>query len=99
MTDEPADPAAPSIPRGHDPAPGVTAPPLPAVLLDPRPVLAVCTLAWVVAAVAAFTVTGLHSWRPVTVAGLGLAAVGTLLFFWQRHAARTGSRGAQTGLE
>ncbi|HME49773.1 DUF2530 domain-containing protein [Mycobacterium sp.] len=76
----------------------VTPPPLPAILLDPVPVIIVCTLAWVVAAVVAFTAGSLQSWRPVTVAGLGLAVFGTLLFLWQRRAARSGSRGAQTGL-
>ena len=73
-------------------------PSLPNVLLDPRPVIAVYTLAWIVAAVLAFTVPALQSWRPVTVAGLGLAAFGTSVFLWQRRAARSGSRGAQTGL-
>ncbi len=74
-------------------------PPLPPALLDPRPVIAVCTLVWVAAAIAAFTVPSLHTWRPVTVAGLGVAVFGTCLFLWQRHAARRGSRGAQTGLQ
>lgn len=96
MSDDSTDPAE----RKSDGAgPRVTPPPLPAVLRDPRPVLAVCTLAWIVAAIAAFTVPSLGTWRPVTVAGLGLAVFGTLLFLWQRHAARRGSRGAQTGLQ
>jgi hypothetical protein len=73
-------------------------PPLPAALLDPRPVIAMLTLGWIVAVVAAFTVDSLQTWRPVAVAGLGLSAFGTLLFLWQRQAARRGSRGAQTGL-
>ena len=77
---------------------GAQPPPLPDVLLDPPPVIAVFTLAWIVAAVLAFTVPALQSWRPVTVAGLGLAVFGTSVFLWQRHAARSGSRGAQTGL-
>jgi hypothetical protein len=77
---------------------GVQPPSLPDVLLDPPPVIAVCTLAWIVAVVLAFTLPALQSWRPVTVAGLGLAAFGTSVFLWQRHAARSGSRGAQTGL-
>jgi Protein of unknown function (DUF2530) len=82
-----------------DHRPVATPPPLPPILLDPRPLLAVCTLAWIVAAVMAFTVPSLQGWRPVTVAGIGLAAFGTLLFLWQRRAARTGARGAQTGLQ
>ena len=76
----------------------VNPPPLPAILLDPRPMIAVCTLVWIAAAVAAFTVPSLQTWRPVTIAGLGLAVFGTALFLWQRRAARSGSRGAQTGL-
>jgi hypothetical protein len=73
-------------------------PQLPERFLDPRPVIAVCTLMWIVAAVAAFTAPALHSWRPITVAGMGLAVLGTCIFLWQRHAARSGARGAQTGL-
>ena len=73
-------------------------PPLPRALLDPRPLIAVCTLGWIVAAVLAFTVCSLQTWRPVTVAGLGLSVFGTFLYLWQLHAARRGSRGAQSGL-
>jgi Protein of unknown function (DUF2530) len=73
-------------------------PPLPDALTDPRPVIAVCTLGWLVAVILAFTVPSLESWRPITVAGLGLAAFGTSVFLWQRRAARRGVRGAQTGL-
>lgn len=75
-----------------------TPPPLPDALLDPRPVIAVCTLGWLVAVVLAFAVPALESWRPIAVAGLGLAGFGTSVFLWQRRAARRGSRGAQTGL-
>ncbi|GAT11630.1 protein of unknown function [Mycolicibacterium novocastrense] len=53
---------------------------------------------WVVAAILALTVTGLHEWRPYTVAGLGVGALGTGIWLWQRHAVRRGSRGAQSGL-
>ncbi len=73
-------------------------PSLPDALLDPRPVIAVFTLAWLVAVILAFTVPSLQTWRPITVAGLGVAAFGTSVFLWQRHAARRGARGAQTGL-
>jgi Protein of unknown function (DUF2530) len=48
--------------------------------------------------VLAFTVPGLHDWRPVTIAGLGVGALGTSIVLWQRHAVRRGSRGAQSGL-
>jgi hypothetical protein len=77
----------------------VEPPALPARLLDPRPVIAVITSAWIIAAIAAFTVPALQTWRPITVAGIGVTVLGTCIFLWQRHSARTGSRGAQTGLE
>ena len=91
MSPEPTEPPLPVEP--------VEPPPLPARLRDPRPVIVVLTLAWLVAVVAAFTVHGLETWRPTAVAGLALAVPGTGIYFWQRHAARTGARGAQTGLE
>jgi len=74
-------------------------PPLPAPLLEVWPVIAVGALAWLVATVAAFTVPHLDSWRPVTLAGLGVGVLGTGIFLWQRDAARRGARGAQIGLE
>lgn len=72
---------------------------LPAALLKPWPVIAAGEAAWLVAVVAAFLVPTLESWRPVTVAGLGVGIFGTSIFLWQRSAARRGARGAQTGLE
>ena len=74
-------------------------PKLPAALLDPRPVIGAGTLLWAIATVGAFIVPALQSWRPVTVAGLGVSVFGASLFLWQRAAARRGARGAQTGLE
>jgi uncharacterized RDD family membrane protein YckC len=92
MSNEPpAEPVPPDAP--------IKPPELPARLRDPRPVIATISLAWLIAAVAAFTVHGLETWRPVTVSGLGLAVLGTGIFLWQRHAARSGYRGAQTGLD
>ncbi len=82
-----------------EPAAPVEPPALPAALLDPRPVIGVGALLWAVAAVLAFTVTALETWRPITVAGLGVGVFGVLLFLWQRAAARRGSRGAQIGIE
>lgn len=73
-------------------------PSLPPALLDPRPVIGAGLLLWALAAIAAFTVSGLHGWRPVTLAGLGVGVFGLSLFLWQRSAARRGARGAQTGL-
>ncbi|MCG5431143.1 DUF2530 domain-containing protein [Mycobacterium sp. MYCO198283] len=74
-------------------------PPLPARLLDPRPMIAVIALGWAVATVLAFAVASLETWRPTTVAGLGLSVLGTSIFLWQRSAARRGRRGAQSGLQ
>ena len=80
-------------------APPLAPPPLPTALLDPRPVVGAGAVLWALAAVAAFTISELHSWRPITLAGLGVGVFGASLFLWQRSAARRGVRGAQTGLE
>lgn len=73
-------------------------PALPAILLQPWPVIIAIAAGWLVAVLLAFTVTGLHELRPIAVAGLGVGVLGTSIFLWQRHAARRGSRGAQSGL-
>jgi Protein of unknown function (DUF2530) len=86
MDDETADPGQPEPPA------------LPAILLDPWPVIVVIAVGWLVAVILAFTVVGLHGWRPIAVAGLGVGALGTSIFLWQRSAVRRGSRGAQSGL-
>lgn len=84
----------PTSPDG-DPQP----PPLPIGLLSVWPVIAVGALAWLIAAVIAFCLPALASWRPVTIAGLGVGLLGTGIFTWQRAAARRGARGAQEGLQ
>jgi hypothetical protein len=73
-------------------------PPLPAVLLDPWPIISIGALAWLVAAVVVFLTPTLAVWRPLTVAGLAVGVLGTSIFLIQRSAARRGARGAQTGL-
>jgi hypothetical protein len=73
-------------------------PALPAALLAPWPVIFVIAAAWLIAVLLAFTVPGLHDWRPTTIAGLGVGVLGTSIFLWQRSAVRRGSRGAQSGL-
>ena len=73
-------------------------PALPAALLEPWPVIFVIAAGWLVAVVLAFTVPGLHDWRPMTMAGLGVGVLGTSIFLWQRSAVRRGARGAQSGL-
>jgi len=75
------------------------APQLSAALLDPWPVIATGAALWALVAIAAFVVPALETWRPVTLAGLGVGVLGTSIFLWQRTAARRGARGAQTGLE
>lgn len=82
-----------------DPGESPEPPPLPAALLEVWPVIAVGAVAWLAAAVVAFAVPTLDSWRPVTVAGLGVGLLGTGIFLWQRDAVRRGAHGAQTGLE
>jgi len=73
-------------------------PALPKILLEPWPVIIVIAAGWLIAAILAFTVAGLHDWRPIAVAGLGVGVLGTSIFLWQRSAARRGARGAQSGL-
>jgi hypothetical protein len=74
-------------------------PPLPAIMLQPWPVITVLAAAWLIAAVLTFAVPSLYECRPTALAGLGVGALGTSIFLWQRHAVRRGARGAQRGLE
>jgi hypothetical protein len=92
-------PIPPRPPPRPPSQPAPQPPSLPAALLDPRPVIGAGLLLWALATLAAFTVSGLHGWRPVTLAGLGVGVFGLSLFRWQRSAVRRGSRGAQTGLQ
>lgn len=85
---------APEPNSDHTPEP----PQLPRALLDPRPVIMVIAVAWLIATIASFTLPDLHEWRPYAVAGLGVGVLGTSIFLWQRRAVRRGSRGAQSGL-
>ncbi|WP_099022163.1 DUF2530 domain-containing protein [Mycolicibacterium palauense] len=80
------------------PAAEPAAPPLPAALLEPWPVIAVGATIWLIATVLAFTVPELQTWRPVCLAGLATGVVGTSIVLWQFSAARRGIRGAQVGL-
>jgi hypothetical protein len=73
-------------------------PALPAILLKPWPVIVVITVGWLVAVALAFAVPALHDWRPFTIAGLAVGALGTSIVLLQQRAVRRGSRGAQSGL-
>jgi hypothetical protein len=81
-----------------EPGQTIEPPPLPAFLLDPWPVIAIGVLAWLIASVIVFLTPSLATWRPLTLAGLAVGALGTSIFLLQRSAARRGARGAQTGL-
>lgn len=76
-------------------------PPLPARLLDLGPIVYVGTGIWLVAAIAlavarlGFGVTP-AIWLWTALAGTGLGILGGGIMAWQRHAAKRGSRGAQT---
>ncbi|QLL06710.1 DUF2530 domain-containing protein [Mycobacterium vicinigordonae] len=74
-------------------------PPLPPAMLTIWPIIIVGALGWAVATAVAFLVPSLESWRPITIAGLGVSALGTSIFVLQLAAARRGARGAQSGLE
>ncbi|OBK90947.1 DUF2530 domain-containing protein [Mycolicibacter sinensis] len=81
------------------PEPSPEPPPLPAALLRVWPVIGAGVAGFGCATVAAFAVPALQTWRPVSVAGLGVGVLGTTIFLLQRGAARRGARGAQSGLE
>ncbi|MDH6280837.1 DUF2530 domain-containing protein [Prescottella agglutinans] len=69
-------------------------------LSDPRPVVVVGTVAWVVATVVVL-LSG-DRWSealPICYAGTALGVLGFGLFLLQRSAARRGKRGAQRGLD
>lgn len=85
MTDEPTDPEVPRIP-GY--------------LLDPRPVVIVGTLAWTLALLAAMLVDDVDLRTVILCAvGVGVGALGTLVYALQRRAVLRGTAGAQDGLD
>lgn len=75
-------------------------PRIPGYLLDPRPVVIIGTLAWTLALLAAMLV-GEPDMRTVILCavGVGVGALGTLVYVMQRRAVLRGSAGAQAGLD
>lgn len=72
---------------------------IPRRLTDPRPVVMIGTLAWLIAtAVVLAAGDRWHAALPICLAGLAVGALGFALFLAQRAAARRGSKGAQRGL-
>lgn len=75
-----------------------TIPALPARLIDPRPVIAAGTAAWLVS-LATLLVVGVHTtamW--VAVCGIAVGIVIYAIFAWQRSAVRRGAATAQASL-
>ena len=73
-------------------------PPLPQRLVDPRPILIIGTLAWLIAFCVLLLTAEHGQWLWTTLAGWALGLLGYAVSRWQRLAARRGSRGAQQGL-
>jgi hypothetical protein len=79
-------------------------PPLPPALTDPKLPVAVCNALWLAGSIALgaahlFGGRPLDVWFWVTMAGWSLGLVGAAVMWWQRSAARRGSRSAQSGLD
>lgn len=101
VVSEPADPVAPDTETVPADQPAV--PDLPRALADPRPVMAVGTLAFAVALIV-FAVLGATG-RPglgtalsTCAVGVALGAIGYGIFSWQRRTVRGGSGRGQQGI-
>ena len=85
MTDESTDPQIPRIP---------------VYLLDPRPVVIIGTLAWTLALLTYMLMDDVDMRSIILSAvGVGVGAVGTIVYALQRRAVLRGSAGAQQGLD
>mgnify|MGYP002653722847 CR=1 FL=1 len=83
-----------------DEAKDTRVPPIPTYLLDPRPVVILGTLAWTLALLAHVLMTDVDMRTVVLCAvGIGVGAVGSLVYALQRRAVLRGSAGAQRGLD
>ena len=74
-------------------------PPLPAAILDPRPILALGTIAWLCAAMALFVFGGSDRQIALSLAGIAVGILGTAVYAQQRRAVVRGARDAQQGLD
>ncbi|UGT39869.1 DUF2530 domain-containing protein [Nocardia yamanashiensis] len=74
-------------------------PQIPPRLTDPRPVLAVGSLAWLVATVVVWFNDAWAPARPICLMGLAVGLLAYSIFWLQRRSARRGDKGAQLGLE
>ena len=67
---------------------------------DPRPVIAIGTLCWIVATIVVWA-SG-DTWadaRPTCLMGVAVGALGYTIYWIQRRAVRRGSKGAQRGID
>ncbi|MGW4247067.1 DUF2530 domain-containing protein [Nocardia sp. NPDC004722] len=76
-----------------------TVPEIPPRFTDPRPVLAVGTLGFLIATIAVWANDAWATARPVCLMGLGVGLLGYTIFAIQRRGARRGDKGAQLGLD
>lgn len=75
-------------------------PRIPGYLLDPRPVVMIGTVVWTLALLGAMLVEDVDVRTVILCAvGVGVGAVGTLIYAMQRRAVLRGSAGAQEGLD
>ncbi|QLY31656.1 DUF2530 domain-containing protein [Nocardia huaxiensis] len=73
-------------------------PEIPPHLTDPRPVLLVGSIAWLIATIAVWLNDDWATYRPICLMGLAVGLLGYTIFALQRRSARRGDKGAQLGL-
>ncbi|MET9488451.1 MULTISPECIES: DUF2530 domain-containing protein [unclassified Nocardia] len=74
-------------------------PEIPPRFTDPRPVLAIGSIGFLIATIAVWLNDSWATSRPVCLMGLGVGLLGYTLFAIQRRGARRGDKGAQLGLD
>ncbi|NKY52323.1 DUF2530 domain-containing protein [Nocardia vermiculata] len=73
-------------------------PEIPPRLTDPRPVLVVGSLVWLVATIVVWCNDNWADARPICLMGLVVGLLATGIFLIQRRGSRRGDKGAQKGL-